>query len=185
MDLISIILIAVGLAMDAFAVSICKGMVVKKGGIKNALMIALCFGAFQFAMPILGYFLGTSVASFTRSFAHWIALALLVYIGVKMIIEAIRGEEECSDRLDFKELIVLGLATSIDALAVGVSFALLDQPYFVPSLMIGFITFVISFGGAFFGRRIGVIISNKAGIFGGIVLILIGVKILLQGLGII
>jgi len=185
MDLISIILIAFGLAMDALAVSICKGMAIKKGGAKNALIIALCFGVFQFAMPILGYFLGTSVAAFTRSFAHWIALALLVYIGVKMIIEAIKGTEECSDRLDFKELIVLGLATSIDALAVGISFALLEQPVFFPALIIGLITFIISFGGAFFGRKIGAVISNKAGIFGGIVLILIGIKILLQGLGII
>jgi putative Mn2+ efflux pump MntP len=184
MDLISILLIGIGLAMDAFAVSICKSMAIKKGGIKNALLLAICFGLFQFAMPILGYFMGTSVATFTQSFAHWIALALLVYIGVKMIMEAIKGGEECSDRLDFKELMVLGLATSIDALAVGVSFALLDQPFFLPSVIIGIITFVISFSGAFFGRKIGTILSNKAGIFGGIVLILIGIRILLQGLGI-
>ena len=184
MEIWSILLLSVGLAMDAFAVSVCKGAALKKAAWIQAFWIALCFGLFQFVMPLVGYLLGSTVSEFTDEYGHWIAAGLLVFIGLKMIIEALRPMtgEACTVRVDLKELLMLGLATSIDALAVGVGFALLNQDFLIPSVLIGVITFILSFLGVHFGRKIGGFLQTKASVFGGIALLLIAVKIVLEGL---
>lgn len=184
MGLLSILLIAIGLSMDAFAVAICKGMCLKKGTWVLPLQIGLCFGFFQFIMPLVGYFLGTVVSGFTQNFAHWIAFALLGFIGFKLIMEGRKPHDDtvCEPKIPLKELLILGIATSIDALAVGVSFALLGEDCFIPSLLIGVVTFVIAFLGAFFGRKLGELLGKRAEILGGLALLAIGLKILIDGL---
>jgi len=184
MDFWSITLIALGLAMDAFAVSLCKGTCFPPRNWKQPLQLGLCFGFFQFAMPLAGFFLGTFLTEFTDHFAPWIAFALLTFIGVKMILESRKPEPEtvCEPKIPFRELILLGVATSIDALAVGFSFALLGQDILPASLLIGLITLVLSFLGGFFGRKIGELLGRRAEVVGGIVLIAIGIRILVQGL---
>ncbi len=191
MGLVELLLISVGLAMDAFAVAVCKGLNMRKINYRHALIIALFFGGFQALMPFIGWLVGTRFASYIDKYDHYVAFVLLAFIGVKMIIDALRGEEECkdcndADKLDIKELLVLAVATSIDALAVGVTFALLPELNIVWSVaIIGVITFLISALGVVIGNRFGSKYQQKAELAGGIILVLIGVKFLLEGLGVI
>ena len=182
-------LIGVGLAMDAFAVSVCKGLAMNKVNKKQAVVIGLYFGGFQALMPFIGWFLGVSFQKYITSIDHWIAFILLVFIGGKMILEAVKDPdiEEIREKdppLDHKEMFVLAVATSIDALAVGITFAFLDTPIVEAVVIIGVTTFALSVFGVFVGNFFGTKYKKKAEIAGGIILILIGVKILLEHLGI-
>ena len=182
-------LIGVGLAMDAFAVSVCKGLAMNKVNKKQAVVVGLYFGGFQALMPFIGWFLGVSFQKYITSIDHWIAFILLVFIGGKMILEAVKDPdiEEIREKdppLDHKEMLMLAVATSIDALAVGITFAFLDTPIVEAVVIIGVTTFALSVFGVFVGNFFGTKYKKKAEIAGGIILILIGVKILLEHLGI-
>ncbi|MHB1314782.1 MAG: manganese efflux pump MntP [Christensenellales bacterium] len=183
MGLIELLFIAMGLSMDAFAVALCKGLSMKTAQYKNAGLIALFFGGFQALMPLLGYFLGTRFAKYVTSVGPIIAFGLLLLIGVKMIIESRKGEEGCNCSLKISELLYLAAATSIDALAVGVSFAFLKVDIAFSVLLIGSVTFALSFLGALLGCRLGMRFAAKAELAGGLVLIFIGAKILLEHMG--
>ena len=188
MAFFELFLIGVGLSMDAFAVSVCKGLAMPKLSMKHAAIIALFFGGFQALMPTLGWVLGTQFASLVASYSHWIAFALLAFIGGKMLWDVIRGEEDEEDddsfKLDFKELLMLAIATSIDALAVGITFAFLQVDVAPAASLIGVTTFVISLAGVAIGHAFGSRYERPATVVGGIVLICIGLKILLEGLGV-
>ena len=185
MELFEIIVIAIGLAMDAFAVSVCKGLSMKKIDWKKAIIIAVYFGIFQALMPVLGYFLGSSFSAFVQKVDHWIAFILLSIIGVNMIKESTDDEvEKRNDNVDFKTMVVLAIATSIDALAVGVTFAFFEVNILLAISIIGIITFILSIFGVIIGNKFGDKLQNKAELAGGIILIIIGVKILLEHLGI-
>ena len=189
MDWIQLILIAVSLSMDAFAVALCKGLCMKKINYRHAGVIALAFGFFQAAMPLIGWFLGKQFERFITPIDHWIAFVLLGYIGGKMIWDALHEDNEgqacpVDQKLDMKELLIMAVATSIDALAVGITFAFL-QVSIVPSVCaIGLITFGLSFVGVVVGNRFGNRFQSKAQLAGGTVLVLIGLRILLEHLGI-
>lgn len=189
MGFLEIFLIGVGLSADAFSVAVCKGLNMRKLNMKHAYIIALFFGGFQALMPLIGYLLGTSFSSYIESFDHWIAFVLLAFIGGKMAIEAIRekdeDEEEKTDVLKIGELTVMAIATSIDALAVGITFAFLKVNILFSILLIGVTTFALSLGGVLLGNRFGAKYKSKAELAGGIILVLIGVKILLEHLGVI
>lgn len=181
-------MIAVGLSMDAFAVSVCKGLAMKRVNWGHALVIALFFGAFQALMPLLGFFLGTGFASLVEPFDHWIAFVLLALIGAKMIWDSFHedeGEEEAAagDRLDIRELFLLAIATSIDAFAVGCTFAFMAVNIAEAVAIIGVTTFALSLAGVALGNRFGTRYNRAATLGGGIVLILIGAKTLLEHLG--
>lgn len=183
MDIASLLLLAVALAMDAFSVSVTDGLVVKNFKIADAVKIGFFFGAFQFIMPCIGNFLASFAAKYIESFDHWIAFALLVFLGVRMIWEAIRGEEDIPQNpLKISTLFLMAIATSIDALAAGVSLAAVSAPIIFSSAVIGIVAFAFSFAGMFIGRKFGDILGNKAEIIGGIILILIGTKTLLEHL---
>lgn len=183
MGIVGIALIGIGLAMDAFAVSICKGLSMKKMNWKKTIIIGSYFGIFQAIMPLIGYFLGIGFQDKVTSIDHWIAFILLVIIGINMIKEAFSGEEEGkNDNVDFKEMIVLAIATSIDALAIGITFAFLEINIFLAISIIGIITFVISMIGVKIGNVFGSKYEKGAQIVGGVILILMGVKILLEHL---
>lgn len=186
MGIIELFLIAVGLSMDAFAVSVCKGLAMKKCTFGKAGIVGLWFGAFQAGMPLIGYLLGVQFKDFITSVDHWIAFVLLAFIGGNMVWEALSDNEEegTNASLDMKTMFALAVATSIDALAVGVTFAFLRVNIIPAVSFIGITTFVISFAGVKIGNVFGVKYKNKAEIVGGIILILIGVKILLEHLGI-
>ena len=187
---ITLLLMGVGLAMDAFAVSICKGLAMKKVKWQHATVIGLFFGGFQALMPFLGWLLGSQFEQYITKIDHWIAFVLLGIIGGKMLYEAIKGEEEdeCSccaehsEKINLKELFVLAIATSIDALAVGITFAFLKYPVAKAVTIIGVVTFVISLAGVYIGNFFGSRFKKKAEIAGGIILIGIGAKILLEHL---
>lgn len=184
MNLFSVFLVGLGLSMDAFAAAICKGLAIKKNFLEKSLVIALFFGVFQGLMPYIGYLLGSIFAEKLQAIDHWIAFILLGVIGLNMIREA--RDKTCpieEDRLDIKNLFVLAIATSIDALAVGVSFAFLEIKISLAVLVIGLTTFAISFVGVQIGKFFGIALKDKAQITGGIILILLGVKILAQHLG--
>ena len=184
MGIFEILLIGIGLAMDAFAVSICKGLSMKKMNWKNAIIIALYFGVFQALMPLIGYFLGMTFESIVTTFDHWVAFALLTLIGGGMIKESFDSEDEKkNDRVDFKTMVVLAIATSIDALAVGISLAALDRPIVESAAIIGVVTFVISIIGVYIGKFFGNRYKKRAELTGGIILVLIGVKILCEHMG--
>lgn len=185
MSLLTLFVTAVGLSMDAFAVSICKGLAMKKLSWKNALIIGLWFGGFQALMPTVGYLLGTRFEHYVTSIDHWIAFVLLALIGANMIREALSKEEEnASAAVDVKTMFLLAIATSIDALAVGVTYAFL-QVRIVPAVsFIGLTTFVLSIVGVKIGNVFGLRYKAKAEIAGGVILLLIGTKILLEHLGI-
>ena len=186
MEIYEILLIGIGLAMDAFAVSICKCLSMKKMNWKNAVIIALYFGVFQALMPLIGYFLGMTFESIVTTFDHWVAFALLTLIGGGMIKESFDDEDDKkNDRVDFKTMVVLAIATSIDALAVGITFAFFDVNIVLAVSIIGIITFIISVLGVKIGNRFGDKYQNKAQLMGGIILVLLGFKILLEHLGII
>lgn len=189
MGLLELLLVGVGLSMDAFAVALCRGLKMKRMDWRGAAVIALFFGGFQAAMPLLGWALGKQFSQYIESFDHWIAFGLLVFIGGKMIYDVLyKGEcsdgEGCGDKLEMKELFLLAVATSIDALAVGVTFAFLKVSILPAVLLIGATTFVLSLAGVCIGHRFGARFQSKAEIAGGVVLILIGVKILLEHLGV-
>ena len=179
-----ILLLAIGVSMDAFAVSIGKGLSVKKVDFRKVLAVALWFGGFQALMPLIGYYLGFSFSELVEKIDHWIAFILLFLIGLSMIREALSKEEEKADAsLDVKTMFLLAVATSIDALAVGVTFAFL-QVRIVPAIsFIGVITFLLSAVGVKVGNVFGVKYKAKAEIAGGIILIGMGLKILLEHLG--
>ncbi len=186
MKFLEIFLIGIGLAMDAFAVSICKGLSMKKINYKKTIIIALYFGIFQAIMPVIGYFLGTTFESLVTQIDHWIAFILLGIIGINMIKEAFSKESEnCNDKVDFKTMILLAIATSIDALAVGITFAFLKTEILSAVTMIGIITFILSLIGVKIGNKFGDKHEKNAEILGGIILILMGIKILIEHLGII
>ncbi len=184
-----LILLAVGLSMDAFAVSICKGLAVKKVGMKEKVKCGLWFGGFQALMPLIGFFLGTLFAEAIEAVDHWIACALLCLIGVNMLREAFSKEEECcQDKnadMSVKTMFVMAIATSIDALAVGIGLAMAgDVNIFLAVAFIGVITFVMSGIGVHIGNIFGSRFEKKAEALGGIILIILGLKILLEHLGI-
>jgi len=176
-------LIAVGLAMDCFAVSISAGTTGKNFTRKNLILMALSFGGFQMAMTLLGWLAGTSFKSFISSFDHWIAFGLLAIIGGKMLKEGFEKECEChSDYTSGRALLVLSFATSIDALAVGVSFSVLKSDMLVPAAMIGAASFLFTMLGGGIGKKVGEMFGKKAEIAGGLVLIGIGIKVLAEHL---
>ena len=188
MNFIELLLIAVGLSMDAFSVSICKGLTTKKFSWRMALLCGLWFGGFQVLMPIAGYFLGAQFQEMIEAYDHWIAFGLLFFIGSNMIREAVwekKEEGKENGALDFKTMLFLAIATSIDALAVGVSFACIQVKLWSSLVVIGLTTFVFSVLGVKIGNVFGSKYEKSAGIIGGIILILIGLKILLEHLGII
>lgn len=191
MGFTELFLIGVGLSMDAFAVAVCRGLAMKKINYKHALIIALFFGGFQALMPFIGWALGRQFEQYIESVDHWIAFGLLVFIGGKMLLDVIRGKEDgeevCAEeeRLHIKQLFLMAVATSIDALAVGVSFAFLSVHIGKAISIIGCTTFVLSVLGVIIGNNFGNKFQNKATVAGGVILILIGLKILLEHLGVI
>ena len=185
MGIIELILLSIGLGMDAFAVSICKGISMKKMDWKKACIIGLYFGGFQAIMPVIGYFLGSTFESFITSFDHWVAFILLVVIGGNMIKESFSKESEnINGDVGFKTMIILAIATSIDALAVGITFAFFNVNLILAITLIGTITFALSVIGTKVGNRFGDKYENKAEFVGGVILMLLGLKILLEHLGI-
>ena len=185
MSLIELFLIAVGLSMDAFAVSICKGLSVRKAEPRHSLSVGAYFGGFQALMPAIGYVLGRQFESLITSVDHWIAFVLLGIIGGNMIREALKGDaEEMDDSFTFRTMLPLAIATSIDALAMGVTFAFLQVQIVPAVLFIGVITFVLSAIGLKVGNVFGAKYKSRAELFGGVVLVLMGIKILLEHLGI-
>ncbi len=194
MRVVELLLVAIGLSMDAFAVSVCQGLKMRKVKYKDSLIIALFFGGFQAAMPVIGWALGKQFERYITSVDHWIAFALLGIIGINMVREALKKEdaecEVCKDvtnddkTLDLKELTMLAVATSIDALAVGITFAFLKVDIVPAASFIGIITFLVSLVGILIGKIFGARYKNKAELLGGIILILIGLKILLEHLGV-
>ena len=187
MTLLELFLIAVGLSMDAFAVSVCKGLSTQKLKVKHYLTVGAWFGGFQALMPTLGYLLGSSFEMYINRFDHWIAFVLLAAIGGNMIKESLeKGEDKLDDSFAFKTMLLLAVATSIDALAVGITFALLPDVNIVAAVcFIGATTFILSAVGLKVGNIFGLKYKNKAEFVGGAILILIGLKILLEHLGII
>ena len=177
-------ILAVGLSMDAFAVSVCKGLSLGKIKAKHMCLAGIWFGGFQALMPLVGYFLGSFFADVITKYSHWIAFALLAFLGAKMIKESFESEE-LDDNMGWKTMLVLAVATSIDASAVGVTFAFLDVNILFAVIVIGVTTFAFSAAGVKIGSVFGEKYKSKAEIAGGIILILIGLKILLDGLGII
>ena len=187
MSTLELLLIAVGLSMDAFSVSVCKGLTTKRFSPRMALTCGLWFGTFQALMPVIGYFLGSQFAHFIGAIDHWIAFGLLFLIGANMIREAVANKEDPvqTNSLDFKSMFLLSIATSIDAMAVGISFACIQVKLWVSVALIGLTTFVFSVLGVKIGNVFGTKFEKKAEVFGGIILILIGLKILLEHLGVI
>lgn len=192
MGLVELLLIAIGLSMDAFAVSVCKGLSMKRLDMNQAAIIALFFGGFQAFMPFVGWLLGTRLESYIVPIDHWIAFGLLTLIGVKMLWDSFQEEEKdtsascaANGKLDYRELILMAIATSIDALAIGITFAFLRVNIVSSVLLIGVMTFALCLIGVAVGHRFGARYEKGATIAGGVVLILIGIKILLEHLGII
>lgn len=187
MSFIEIFILAVGLSMDAFAVSVCKGLSVGKMKAKYALIAGAYFGGFQALMPLIGYYIGSQFAELITKYSHWVAFILLALIGANMIRESFSKEkEEASASFSFKTMLPMAIATSIDALAVGValSLSLGDASIYPPVLIIGITTFVISAAGVKIGNVFGDKFESKAEFAGGVILILVGLKLLLDGLGV-
>ncbi len=186
MNIIELILIGIGLAMDAFAVSICKGLSIKKINLKKEITVGLYFGFFQSIMPLIGFLLGNSFEKSITSIDHWISFILLLIIGLNMISEVFSKEKETfDDKVDFKTMVPFAIATSIDSLAVGITFAFLKVNILIAILLIDIITLVISFIDVKIGNKVRNKSEKHAQFFGGLILILIGLKILLEHLGII
>ncbi len=185
MGIAELFILAVGLSMDAFAVSICKGLSLGNIKVKHMCIAGAWFGGFQALMPLIGYFLGSFFAESITKYSHWIAFILLLYLGMSMMKESMDKEvEELNNCMDIKTMFLLAVATSIDALAVGVTFAFLEVAIVPAISFIGVVTFVCSAVGVKIGSLFGTKYKSKAELFGGLVLVLIGVKILLEGLGI-
>lgn len=179
-----LLLIAVGLSMDAFAVSVCKGLSLQRLRVRHALLAGLYFGGFQFLMPVLGWLLGYRFEALIASIDHWIAFALLGVIGANMVRESFSDAESLDDNFGVHTMVLLAIATSIDALAVGVTFAFLEVKILPASALIGVTTFLLSALGIYIGHVFGARYKAGAERLGGIILILMGVKILLEHLGI-
>lgn len=191
MNFFTVLLMAIGLAMDAFAVSITNGMLIAGVNIKHALRIAAYFGFFQAAMPLIGWLAGINFRNYIGMFDHWIALILLGFIGGKMVRESIDlkkescpTEDQKKHDIDNKTLLFMAVATSIDALAAGVSFALLDTTIIEACILIGAITFIICFSGVLIGKKCNVLLKSRAELIGGIILIIIGLEIFTKDTGI-
>lgn len=190
MNLLELLILAIGLSMDAFAVAVCKGLSFRKVTAKHLLTVGLYFGIFQAGMPLIGYFLGIQFSDKITSIDHWIAFVLLGVIGIHMIREALSKDEEacCGDEKDtslsFKTMVVLAIATSIDALAVGITFAFLKVDILPAVSFIGVVTFTLSVIGVLIGNLFGSKLKSKAELAGGVILVCLGIKILLQHLGI-
>ena len=183
MGIVELIILSIGLAMDAFAVSVCKGLSMQKMNWKNAIIIGIYFGAFQALMPCIGYLLGINFQDKICNIDHWIAFILLLIIGINMIKDAISKENDVSnDSIKFKDMLILALATSIDALAVGITFAFLKVNIILAISLIGIITFAISVTGVKIGKIFGDKYEKKAEFTGGVILLLLGIKILLEHL---
>jgi len=183
MHMMAILLIAFGLAMDAFAVSIANGITIKHQRINNALKIGLFFGSFQAMMPLIGWLAGLRLTDFISGFDHWVAFGLLSLIGGKMIYESTKiGDNKEIRSLNLFALFLLSIATSIDALAVGLSFAFLKISIATPIVVIGIVTFILSFLGVLVGNKLGHFFENKMEFLGGLILIGIGIKILIEHL---
>ena len=186
MSVIELILISIALAMDALAVSICKGLSMKKFSLKKPIIIGLYFGIFFVLMPLIGYLLGHSFEKYITSIDHWVAFILLFIIGFNMIKEVLSDENNTyNDKVDFKTMLPFAIATSIDALAVGITFAFLKVNIIPAILLVTIITLIISIIGVKIGNTFGKKYEKKAQIVGGIILIIIGIKILLEHLKII
>ena len=183
MDALTIVLIAIGLAMDALAVSIAKGIAIKRNRRQSAVLLASFFGGFQMMMPAIGYFVGLSFREIIMGIDHWIAFGLLALIGSKMIYDSTRNEgERENDTIQLHSLVILSIATSIDALMVGLSFAFLQTSILGSILTIGIVTFSLSLIGFLFGCGLGKVFGNRIKIVGGLILIGIGLRILLEHL---
>lgn len=185
MNILDIILIGISLSMDAFAVSICKGMSFTKKSYKKAIIIGLYFGIFQAIMPIIGYLIGYRFHDLIENVDHWLAFFLLLFIGLKMIKSAILDEQSLDNKVDFKSMIGLAIATSIDALVIGITLSFLNVDLIVSITYIGIITFTLSYLGVMLGSKVGERFGIKSQIFGGIILIIIGLKILFEHLNLI
>ena len=185
--MLSIVLIGLSLSMDAFAVTVANGLSMKGFGLRHALTMAVCFGVFQFLMPLIGSFLASTVSVYISFIGPYISFVILAFIGARMIWGEIKGpgrDDAAAGgviRLDAKRLVVLAVATSIDALAAGVSFAFMDIALLPASIIIGAITFIVCLTGGLFGSRISWLTGKKAELFGGVILIAIGIKILIEG----
>ena len=179
-----VFLLAVGVSLDAFAVSVGKGLSVRKVTVREILTVGMWFGGFQMLMTVAGYFLGVSFSELVEKIDHWIAFVLLAAIGANMIREALKGvdNEHCDSSFSFRTMLFLAVATSIDALALGISFAFLRVPFWPSVALIGLTTFIFSAVGLVIGRRVGCRFHRGAEIFGGSILILIGIRILVEHL---
>lgn len=184
MSILELFILAVGLSMDAFAVSVCKGLSLGKIKPKHMCIAGAWFGGFQALMPLIGYFLGSFFAEMIEKYDHWVAFVLLAIIGGNMIKESFDKDEKVDSSMDVKSMLLLAIATSIDALAVGVTFAFLQVQIVTAVSFIGVITFIFSAVGVKIGSLFGTKYKSKAELFGGIVLVLIGIKILLEGIGV-
>lgn len=190
MGIAELLLTAVGVSMDAFAVAVCRGLGMRRLNLRTAAVLALFFGVFQALMPLIGWALGSQLMWLISPVDHWVAFALLALIGGKMLWEAVRGEGEDAgegdaERIDLREFLLLAIATSIDALAVGISFAALAVDVAPAVTLIGVTTFCFSFVGVAVGHFFGARWERPAGVVGGVVLVLLGFKILLEHLGLI
>lgn len=185
MGIVELFVLAVGLSMDAFAVAICKGLALKQIKPRHMAVVGAWFGGFQALMPLIGFFLGSMFAESIQAFDHWVAFLLLALIGGNMIREAVKGDEEEADAsLDMKTMLVMAIATSIDALAVGISLAVVNANIWASVCFIGVVTFVLSALGVKLGSVFGAKYKSKAELAGGIILVLLGLKILLEHLGV-
>ena len=180
-----LLLIAVGLSMDAFSVAVCKGLAMKRVTLGRAALVGAWFGGFQALMPLMGYLLGDRFAAAIAAYDHWVIFILLGVIGFNMIREALGEAEDADDDLSFKTMLALAVATSIDALAVGVTFAFLRTPILPAAALIGTVTFALSALGVKVGSLFGLKYRSRAELCGGVILILLGVKILLEHLGVV
>lgn len=188
MGVLDIIILAIGLSMDAFAVAICKGLAMKKVNFKSALIVGLWFGGFQAIMPTIGYFIGKQFSNYIDKYDHWIAFVLLAIIGINMIREAFSKEEEhVQSSLAFKVMLTMAVATSIDAMAAGVSFSFSGMvfPIYITVTIIGLITLMFSMAGVRIGSVFGDKYKSKAELVGGIILVFLGIRMLLEGLAVI
>lgn len=186
MGIIEILIIAVAVSMDAFAVSVCKGLSCREKPRTTAILCGIWFGLFQMIMPLIGYLIGSVFATYIKDFDHWIAFILLGFIGGKMIKDAFSrdeiDEDECPNDLSLSKMLVLAIATSIDALAIGVTFAMVKTNMFIAIPSIGICTFSLSFLGAFIGSRFGEKHRKKATFVGGLIICLMAIKILIEHL---
>jgi putative Mn2+ efflux pump MntP len=182
MDLVLIFFIAVGLSMDALSISVIGGCSSKKNNILEGLKISLFFGGFQFLMPLIGWYLGVGIEKYISSFDHWVSFLLLSLIGIRMIYSSFDKSKGEINFSSFYSLILLSIVTSIDALIVGISLGLMSIPLFLSAIIIGLVTFLLCFMGYLLGKRIGLILGKKTEIIGGLILIIIGLKTLINHL---